>query len=84
MAIGAIVPRPLGEQAVLLDEKGAVIAHDTGSVMAVPTLFGFAVFVFPVIGPGICKTDDHKKTTDRQRCYFKCFMVNHDRSSHVQ
>jgi hypothetical protein len=84
MAIGAVVPRPLGKQAVLLHEKGAVIVHDTGSVMADPTLFGFGAFEFPVIGPGICETDDHKETSHRQHCNFKCFMVNHDLSSHVQ
>jgi hypothetical protein len=52
MAIVAIVARLLGQQAVLLDEKGAVVAHHTGSAMAVLTLIKLAVFIFPVVGPG--------------------------------
>jgi len=52
MAILAIIARLLGQQSVLRHEKRAVIAHDTGTGMAIPTLIRLVVFEAPMVGPG--------------------------------
>jgi hypothetical protein len=52
MAIRAIVTRLLGQQSMLLHKKGAVIAHHTGSAMAIPTFIKLGAFVVPVVSPG--------------------------------
>jgi hypothetical protein len=52
MAIRTIAARLLGQQFVLLHEKRAVIAHHTGTAMAIPTLIGLVAFEVPVVGPG--------------------------------
>jgi len=52
MAIRAITPRPLGQQAVLLHIKSAVVAHDTRRAMAILTFVELALFEVPVVGPG--------------------------------
>jgi len=52
MAIRTIIASLLGQQSVLRHEKRAVIAHDTGTTMAIPTLIRLVVFEVPVVGPG--------------------------------
>jgi hypothetical protein len=52
MAIRTIAARLLGQQSVLLHKERAVITHDTGTGMAIPTLIGLVALEVPVVGPG--------------------------------
>jgi hypothetical protein len=52
MTIRTIAARLLGQQSVLRHEKRAVIAHDTGAAVAIPTFIRLVAFEVPVVGPG--------------------------------
>ncbi|MEK6535258.1 MAG: hypothetical protein AABZ40_06325 [Thermodesulfobacteriota bacterium] len=85
MAIGAVVPRPLGKQLVLLHKESPVIAHHTRPAMAIFAFISFVAFEVPVVSPGEGQTDEgNKKKGRRQEYYFKCLIDYHGLSSHVQ
>jgi hypothetical protein len=83
MAIRAIVPRLLGQQPVLRDEKVAVIAHHAGAAVAVLTIIKLGVFVFSVVGPGEGEADEHEKKGRGQQDYFNHLIIYHGLPSQV-
>jgi hypothetical protein len=72
MAIHAIGFRFLRQQSVY--PVTAMIAHISGSGMAVLTCAQLAVLIFPVVGPGICQTGDQQKKGSAERHYLHDFV----------
>jgi hypothetical protein len=83
MAIRAIVSRLLGQQPVLRDEKGPVIADHAGAAVAVPAFIELDVFVFSMVAPGKGETDEHEKKGRGQQYYFNHLIIYHGLSSQV-
>ncbi len=71
MAIRAIVPRLIRQQAMLFDKKRPVIVDHAHSVVAIPAFLKLGVSVFPMVGLGEGKTDDDEEKGGGQQDDFK-------------